>query len=72
MVLSLNHQINFVKDQQDDINAKLHAEYLALEEEITGLGLEVHFPLLVLDNFLLFQQITNFCSILYLALELKK
>ncbi|XP_078117905.1 coiled-coil domain-containing protein 148-like [Sander vitreus] len=33
-------QINFVKDQQDDITAKLHAEYLALEEEIIGLGLE--------------------------------
>ncbi|XP_070832768.1 coiled-coil domain-containing protein 148-like [Chaetodon trifascialis] len=33
-------QINFVKDQQDDIVAKLHADYLALEEEIIGLGLE--------------------------------
>ncbi|CAJ1079275.1 coiled-coil domain-containing protein 148-like isoform X1 [Xyrichtys novacula] len=33
-------QINFVKDQQNGITAKLHAEYLALEEEITGLGLE--------------------------------
>ncbi|XP_033473488.2 coiled-coil domain-containing protein 148-like [Epinephelus lanceolatus] len=33
-------QINFVKDQQDDITAKLHAEYLTLEEEIIGLGLE--------------------------------
>ncbi|XP_028447871.1 coiled-coil domain-containing protein 148 isoform X2 [Perca flavescens] len=33
-------QINFVKDQQDDITAKLHAEYLALEEEVIGLGLE--------------------------------
>ncbi|XP_044072470.1 coiled-coil domain-containing protein 148-like isoform X1 [Siniperca chuatsi] len=33
-------QITFVKDQQDDINANLHAEYLALEEEIIGLGLE--------------------------------
>ncbi|XP_076602661.1 coiled-coil domain-containing protein 148-like [Chaetodon auriga] len=33
-------QINFVKDQQDGINAKLQADYLALEEEIIGLGLE--------------------------------
>ncbi|XP_051260319.1 coiled-coil domain-containing protein 148-like isoform X1 [Dicentrarchus labrax] len=33
-------QINFVKVQQDDINAKLHAEYLALDEEIIGLSLE--------------------------------
>ncbi|XP_029936132.1 coiled-coil domain-containing protein 148 [Myripristis murdjan] len=33
-------QVNFVKDQQDDIIKKLHAEYLALEEEITAKGLE--------------------------------
>ncbi|XP_029314504.1 coiled-coil domain-containing protein 148-like [Cottoperca gobio] len=33
-------QINFVKDQQDDITATLDAEYLALEEEIIGFGLE--------------------------------
>ncbi|XP_071328451.1 coiled-coil domain-containing protein 148-like isoform X2 [Trachinotus anak] len=33
-------QIHFVKDQQDDITAKLHAEYQALEEEILGLALE--------------------------------
>ncbi|XP_023256973.1 coiled-coil domain-containing protein 148 [Seriola lalandi dorsalis] len=33
-------QIHFVKDQQDGITAKLHAEFLALEEEILGLGLE--------------------------------
>ncbi|TKS67273.1 Coiled-coil domain-containing protein 148 [Collichthys lucidus] len=33
-------QINFVKEQQDGIHAKLDAEYLALEEEIIGLGLE--------------------------------
>uniref|UniRef100_A0A3Q3K154 Coiled-coil domain containing 148 n=1 Tax=Monopterus albus TaxID=43700 RepID=A0A3Q3K154_MONAL len=33
-------QINFVKDQQDDIIAKLHAEYLALKEGIMSLGLE--------------------------------
>ncbi|XP_035506801.1 coiled-coil domain-containing protein 148-like isoform X2 [Scophthalmus maximus] len=33
-------QIQFVKGQQDDITAKLHAEYLALEEEMMGLGLE--------------------------------
>ncbi|KAK9537550.1 hypothetical protein VZT92_005156 [Zoarces viviparus] len=33
-------QIKFVKDQQDDITAKLQAEYLALEGEIIGLGLE--------------------------------
>ncbi|XP_065818559.1 coiled-coil domain-containing protein 148-like [Labrus bergylta] len=33
-------QIHFVKSQQDNITAKLHAEYLGLEEEITGLELE--------------------------------
>ncbi|XP_038576334.1 coiled-coil domain-containing protein 148-like [Micropterus salmoides] len=33
-------QVTFVKDQQDDIKAKLHAEFLALEEEISGLGME--------------------------------
>ncbi|XP_056279925.1 coiled-coil domain-containing protein 148-like isoform X2 [Pseudoliparis swirei] len=33
-------QINFVKDQQDDITAQLQAEYLALEGEIIGLGLD--------------------------------
>ncbi|XP_042350644.1 coiled-coil domain-containing protein 148-like [Plectropomus leopardus] len=33
-------QINFVKNQQDDITAKLHAEYLVVEEEIIALGLE--------------------------------
>ncbi|XP_070770144.1 coiled-coil domain-containing protein 148-like [Enoplosus armatus] len=33
-------QITFVKDQQADINAKLDAECLALEEEIIGHGLE--------------------------------
>ncbi|XP_041807130.1 coiled-coil domain-containing protein 148-like [Chelmon rostratus] len=33
-------QINFVKDQQDNINANLQADYLALEKEIIGLGLE--------------------------------
>ncbi|XP_071769827.2 coiled-coil domain-containing protein 148-like [Centroberyx gerrardi] len=33
-------QVNFVKDQQDDITEKLHAEYLALEEQITAQGLE--------------------------------
>ncbi|XP_040056666.2 coiled-coil domain-containing protein 148 isoform X2 [Gasterosteus aculeatus] len=33
-------QINFVKDQQVDITAKLQAEYLSLEVEIAGLGLE--------------------------------
>uniref|UniRef100_UPI0037E8B954 coiled-coil domain-containing protein 148-like n=1 Tax=Semicossyphus pulcher TaxID=241346 RepID=UPI0037E8B954 len=33
-------QINFVKDQQDGIIKKLHAEYLGLEEEIVGLDLE--------------------------------
>lgn len=46
LVSSLNHQINFVKDQQDDITAKLQAEYLTLEEEISALGLEVSFSLL--------------------------
>ncbi|XP_074550294.1 coiled-coil domain-containing protein 148-like isoform X2 [Halichoeres trimaculatus] len=35
-------QINLVKDQQEAITAKLHEEYLSLEEEITGLGLEKH------------------------------
>ncbi|XP_068428628.1 coiled-coil domain-containing protein 148-like [Clinocottus analis] len=33
-------QINFVKDQQYDITAKLQAEYLALDREIIGLDLE--------------------------------
>ncbi|XP_059199046.1 coiled-coil domain-containing protein 148-like [Centropristis striata] len=33
-------QINLVKDQQDDITAKLHAEHVALEEEIISLDLE--------------------------------
>ncbi|XP_040913634.1 coiled-coil domain-containing protein 148-like [Toxotes jaculatrix] len=33
-------QIQFVKDQQGDITAKLHADYLALEEEIMCLDLE--------------------------------
>ncbi|KAF3694911.1 Coiled-coil domain-containing protein 148 [Channa argus] len=33
-------QIRFVKDQQDDITAKVNAEYLALEEEIMCLDLE--------------------------------
>lgn len=65
MVLSLNHQINFVKDQQDDIKAKLHEEYLALEEDIIGLGLEVSFSLLVLDILLLFHQFP-FCFIVYI------
>ena len=46
MVSSLNRQINFVKDQQDDITAKLQAEYLTLEEEISALGLDVSFSLL--------------------------
>ncbi|TNN84527.1 Coiled-coil domain-containing protein 148 [Liparis tanakae] len=32
--------INFVKDQQDDITAQLQAEYLDLEGEIIGLGLD--------------------------------
>lgn len=41
MVLSLNHQIQFVKDQQADIIASLHAECEELEEEIMGLNLEV-------------------------------
>uniref|UniRef100_A0A3Q1FWV8 Coiled-coil domain containing 148 n=2 Tax=Acanthochromis polyacanthus TaxID=80966 RepID=A0A3Q1FWV8_9TELE len=39
LVLFLN-QINFVKNQQDVIMTKLHAEYLDLEEELMGLGLE--------------------------------
>ncbi|KAM3607701.1 uncharacterized protein V6R79_012258 [Siganus canaliculatus] len=33
-------QINFVKDQQDSVIAKLNEEYLTLEEEIIGLSLE--------------------------------
>lgn len=55
MDLSLDHQIHFVKDQQDNITAKLHAEHLALEKEIMDLGLEVKFSLLALDILLLFQ-----------------
>ncbi|XP_018557935.1 coiled-coil domain-containing protein 148 [Lates calcarifer] len=35
-------QIHFVKDQQDNITAKLHAEHLALEKEIMDLGLETY------------------------------
>lgn len=48
MILTL-HQIKFVRDQQDGINSKLQAEFLTLEEEITGLGLEVSISLLVVD-----------------------
>ncbi|XP_047456280.1 coiled-coil domain-containing protein 148-like isoform X2 [Mugil cephalus] len=33
-------QINFVKDQQEEITATLHTEHRDLEQEITGLGLE--------------------------------
>lgn len=62
--MSSNLQINFVKDQQDNINANLQADYLALEKEIIGLGLEVSLSLLVLNIFLLFQQITIFRSVL--------
>ncbi|XP_068613086.1 coiled-coil domain-containing protein 148-like [Brachionichthys hirsutus] len=36
-------QINYVKDGQDGINTQLHREHLALEEEITGLGLDKYF-----------------------------
>lgn len=50
MLLSLNHQINIVKDQQDDINAKLHAEFQALEKEINGLELDVSDSLLIVDR----------------------
>ena len=46
-VLSLNTQIHFVKDQQDEITTKLNTEYQVLEEEIIGCGLEVHLSLLV-------------------------
>ena len=35
------HQINLVKEQQHDIIAQLHAEYLDAEEQMMGLGLEV-------------------------------
>ncbi|KAM4609466.1 coiled-coil domain-containing protein 148-like [Polymixia lowei] len=37
-------QVNFVKDQQQDISEKLHAGYLALEEEIAALSLDDYFP----------------------------
>lgn len=37
----LYQQINFVKAQQDDIIANFDEEYLDLEREIAGLGLEV-------------------------------
>ncbi|XP_029559207.1 coiled-coil domain-containing protein 148 isoform X2 [Salmo trutta] len=33
-------KVNFVKDQQDAINGKLHTEYLAIEEDILSLGVE--------------------------------
>ncbi|KAK1902706.1 Coiled-coil domain containing protein 148 [Dissostichus eleginoides] len=36
----VKQQIHFVKDQQDEITAKLNAEYQVLEEEIIGCGLE--------------------------------
>lgn len=49
MLLSLNHQIKVVKDQRDDMNAKLDAEFQALEKEINGLGLEVSDSLLIVD-----------------------
>lgn len=37
----LYQQINFVKAQQDDIIANFDEEYLDLEREIVGFGLEV-------------------------------
>ncbi|KAK5921030.1 hypothetical protein CgunFtcFv8_024770 [Champsocephalus gunnari] len=36
----VKQQIQFVKDQQDEITAKLNSEYQVLEEEIIGCGLE--------------------------------
>ncbi|XP_061547911.1 coiled-coil domain-containing protein 148-like [Phycodurus eques] len=39
-------QVNVVKDQQDDITAKLQEDYCDLEEEITDLGLEKYLPTL--------------------------
>ncbi|XP_013872139.1 coiled-coil domain-containing protein 148 [Austrofundulus limnaeus] len=36
----VTQQINFVKEQQDDILAKLHAEYLEVEKEVMAIGLE--------------------------------
>lgn len=48
-MISTFNQIKFVRDQQDGINSKLQAECLTLEEEITGLGLEVSVSLLVVD-----------------------
>ncbi|KAM4557787.1 coiled-coil domain-containing protein 148-like [Odontesthes bonariensis] len=36
----ITQQINFVKEQQHDITAQLHAEYLDVEEQMMGLGLE--------------------------------
>ncbi|XP_033990583.1 coiled-coil domain-containing protein 148-like [Trematomus bernacchii] len=36
----VKQQIHFVKDQQDEITAKLNTEYQVLEEEIIGCGLE--------------------------------
>ncbi|XP_041857268.1 coiled-coil domain-containing protein 148-like [Melanotaenia boesemani] len=36
-------QINFVKDQEEDIIAALHADYLHVEKDIMGLGLEKYF-----------------------------
>ncbi|KAI4805323.1 hypothetical protein KUCAC02_009947 [Chaenocephalus aceratus] len=36
----VKQQIHFVKDQQDEITAKLNSEYQVLEEEIIGCGLE--------------------------------
>lgn len=68
MVLSANHQINFVKDQQDNITTKLNAEYMALEEEIMGLDLEVRFSgiLLLFQRFLHFSlKCDSLCSLCY-------
>lgn len=39
--IDLNYQIKSVKEQQDEINAKLHADYVALEEQISDFDLEV-------------------------------
>ncbi|XP_019723737.1 coiled-coil domain-containing protein 148 [Hippocampus comes] len=49
----VQHQVNFVKDQQDIITAKLQEEYRDLQEEITDLALEKYLPtldILVGDN----------------------
>lgn len=40
-IFSTHAQVNFVKDQQEDIIEKLRKVYLAIEEDTLFLGVEV-------------------------------